>query len=125
MNKQFSDVAAALSLYFDGLYHSKTELLRTMFHREAIYVCADKEPLIYRTMADYFAIVDKRPSPASRNEARRDRILSIEFAGPNTALARVNCAIGDSYFTDLLSLIHVDGRWQIIAKVFHGAPLAA
>ena len=70
-------------------------------------------------MERYFPIVDKRPSPASRGEARADRIISIEFAGPVTALARVECAIGEKSFTDFLSLILVDGRWQIIAKVFH------
>jgi Putative lumazine-binding len=31
----------------------------------------------------------------------------------------VQCAIGEKTFTDLLSLIHVDDRWQIISKVFH------
>jgi hypothetical protein len=36
-----------------------------------------------------------------------------------TALARVNCSIAERFFTDLLSFVFVDGRWQIIAKVFH------
>jgi hypothetical protein len=31
----------------------------------------------------------------------------------------VQCVIRPNHFTDLLTLIHVDGRWQIIAKVFH------
>jgi hypothetical protein len=35
------------------------------------------------------------------------------------AFARVNCAIDEKYFTDFLTLILVDGRWQIISKVFH------
>jgi hypothetical protein len=70
-------------------------------------------------MDEYLPIVAKRPSPASRHETRDDKILSIEFAGPVTALARVQCAIGEKTFTDLLSLIHVDDRWQIISKVFH------
>ena len=70
-------------------------------------------------MDEYFPIVDARPSPASRGEARRDRILSIEFAGPVTAFARVECAIAPKFFTDFLTLVKLDGRWQIIAKVFH------
>ena len=39
--------------------------------------------------------------------------------GPVTALAKVQCSIGANHFTDLLTLIFVDGRWQVIAKVFH------
>jgi len=27
--------------------------------------------------------------------------------------------LGPKFFTDLLTLIFVDGRWQIISKVFH------
>ncbi len=61
-------------------------------------------------------------SRAARSRAARCR--SIAFAGPVTALATVNCAIGDRYFTDYLNLVLLDGRWQIIAKVFHAEPLA-
>jgi hypothetical protein len=69
-------------------------------------------------MDEYFRIVFARPSPASRNEIRRDAIESIQFAGPCAAFARVRCAVGERHFTDLLTLIHEEDRWQIIAKVF-------
>ena len=85
----------------------------------AHYVCVTDGTLLRLTMDEYFPIVDRRPSPASRNEPRRDRILSIEFAGPVTALARVECSIGPKFFTDFLTFIFIDGRWQIISKVFH------
>ena len=75
--------------------------------------------LLRLTMAKYFPIVDKRPSPASRSETRSDRIVSIEFAGPVTAFAKLNCVIGLKHFTDFLTLVKLDGRWQIISKVFH------
>ena len=117
--RPFGDVATVLDRYFDGLHHGDTALLRQVFHPEARYVCATEGTLTHLGMDEYFPIVDRRPSPASRGEARVDRILAIEFAGPVTALARVECAIGPKFFTDLLSLVLVDGRWQIIAKVFH------
>lgn len=124
MTTPFEGVAAALQIYFDGLYHSDTGRLREVFHARAVYASASDGALIYRTMDQYFPVVDARPSPASRGEERRDRIRSIAFAGPVTALATVNCAIGDRQFTDFLSFILIDGRWQIIAKVFHAEPLA-
>ena len=110
---------ATLQLYFDGLHHSDTERLARAFHRQAIYVSATGGVLVHMTLAEYLPMVDARPSPASRGESRTDRVLSIEFAGPVTALARVGCSIGPKHFTDLLTLVHVEGRWQIIAKVFH------
>ncbi len=115
----YAEVAAALRDYFDGLYHSDTARLRRIFHSQAIYACATEGKLLHLTMEEYFPIVDKRPSPASRGEPRRDRIVSIAFAGPVTASVRLNCAIGEKYFTDLLTLVRLDGRWQIMAKVFH------
>ena len=111
-------VEATLRLYFDGLYDSDTERLARAFHRQAVYASATGS-LVRMTMAEYFPMVDARPSLASREEPRTDRVVPIEFAGPVTAIARVECSIGPKHFVDLLTLVHVDGRWQIIAKVFH------
>ncbi|MDP9141127.1 MAG: nuclear transport factor 2 family protein [Pseudomonadota bacterium] len=115
----FHAVGALLGEYFDGLHHSDTTRLARVFHPSAHYVCVTSGELQQLDMPAYFAIVDQRPSPASRGESRVDRIVSIEFAGDVTASARVECAIGARHFDDLLTLIHVDGRWQIISKVFH------
>lgn len=114
-----AEIAEVLRLYFDGLHFSDPERLARVFHPDARYACATESPLIHLGMAEYFPIVAGRASPASRGERRRDRIVSIELAGPVTAAVRVECAIGPKFFTDLLTMIHVDGRWQIIAKVFH------
>jgi len=123
MFDDFPGVRRALITYLDGLYHSDTSRLREVMHEKASYSSVQNEELIYHTMDEYFPIVDARPSPASRNEPRYDRILEIRFAGSNTAFASLNCAIGDKYFTDFLTLIRHEDRWQIIAKVFHVDPL--
>ncbi len=119
MNIEFSSVVNVISNYFDGLYRSDTSILASVFHPAARYVCATDGTLLHLNMDEYFPIVDKRLSPASRGEQRNDRILSIEFAGPVTAFARVECSLGPKFFTDFLTLILVDGKWQIISKVFH------
>ncbi|MFO1202705.1 MAG: nuclear transport factor 2 family protein [Tabrizicola sp.] len=119
MNADFAGVAAVVATYFDGLYHSDIKRLAQVFHPKAQYVCVTDGTLLYRDMADYFPVVDARPSPASRGEPRRDEILAIDFAGPLTARATLRCAIGTRLFTDFLTLIHLDGRWQVISKVFH------
>lgn len=115
----YRDVVAVLQDYFDGLYHSDTRRLRRVFHPQAVYATAsDGKPVILR-MEEYFPIVDARPSPASQGQPRADAIDAIELAGPVTALARVRCAIAPRRFLDLLTLIHTEGRWQIVSKVFH------
>jgi Putative lumazine-binding len=119
MNPPFDAITSVLNNYLEGLYRSDTQILRQVFHPAALYACATDGSLLTLRMEAYFPIVDKRPSPASRGDARTDRIIAIEFAGPVTALAHVACSIKPKHFIDLLTLVLVDGRWQIISKVFH------
>jgi Putative lumazine-binding len=112
------EIEKLLGEYFDALYTSDAELLSEVMHPKAIYASADEQPLLYRTMDEYLPIVAAREPPASRNEARQDAIVSISLAGDRTAVATVGCAIGSRRFVDFLSLVYVENRWQIIAKVF-------
>lgn len=119
MDPRYAELVAAMSDYFDGLYHSDTARLARVFHPRARYVCATEGTLTQLGMDEYFPIVDKRPSPASHGESRADRIVSVEFAGPVTAIVRAECTIGAKHFTDFLTFVRIDGAWRIIAKVFH------
>lgn len=115
----YDAIVGVLQDYLDGLYHSDTALLRRAMHPRAIYACATSGELVALSMDEYFSIVDHRPSPASQGHARQDRLLSIEFAGPVTALVRLECALPPKRFMDFLTLLHVGGRWRIMSKVFH------
>lgn len=119
VDTEFVAVTRVISNYFDGLYNSDISMLAEVFHPRAHYVCATDGTMLHLNMEEYFPIVDKRASPASRGEKRNDRILSVEFAGLVTAHARVECSIETKFFTDFLTLIFVERKWQIISKVFH------
>ena len=114
----FSEINAALKTYFDALYYCDTQKLGAVFHPRAVYATADESPPLYRSMDEYFPVIQARQSPASRGEARYDYVDSIDIAGDNTAVARVRCSIGCRDFVDFLTLVREDNRWQIIAKVF-------
>ena len=119
MSNAIAEITELLQTYFDGLYHSDTERLGRAFHPDARYVTMTGGEYLHLDMPSYFAIVDKRPAPASRGEERHDIIREIQIAGPETAFARVNCAIGERHFTDFLTLVRGENGWRIIAKVFH------
>ena len=119
MDSRYAALSAVLSDYFDGLYRRDVSMLSNVFHPEARYSCATEGTLTCLGMDQYLPIVKQRQSPASRNEPRSDRIISIEFAGPVAAFVRAECVIGPKHFTDFLSFVLLDGCWQIIAKVFH------
>ncbi|HMS04454.1 MAG TPA: nuclear transport factor 2 family protein [Burkholderiaceae bacterium] len=115
----FSAIHSTLELCLDGLYHSDTQRLAKVFHPQAVYATAvGEQPIVWR-MEQYFPAVDARPAPAASGQARIDRVLSIELIGPVTALVKLQCAIAPRHFIDLLTLLRVDGRWQIVSKVFH------
>jgi hypothetical protein len=118
VSTRFEDVSKVLQTYFDALYHCDVAMLEEVFHPRAVYVTADEAPPLIRSMQEYFPIVAKRTSPASNGEVRRDLIEEMEFAGENTARARVRCSIGNKDFVDFLSLIREDTQWKIVAKVF-------
>lgn len=114
-----AEIRTLLQDYFDGLHFSDVERLGRVFHASAMYACATSGTLQVLDMATYLPVVALRPSPASLGQPREDEIVSIEMAGPVTALARVHCTIAPKRFTDLLTLVRVDGQWRILAKVFH------
>jgi hypothetical protein len=118
MTTRLEQIEPLLNDYFDALYRCDVGLLARVFHPRAIYATADETPALIRSMEEYFAVVAARESPASRAETRRDFVDGVEFAGENTALARVRCSIGSRDYVDFLSLIRCDEGWRIIAKVF-------
>lgn len=115
----FAELQQVLQRYFDGLHHSDADLLAGVFHPQAHYFCATDGTLVHLDMQAYLPLVAARASPASQGHTRTDRIVAIEFAGPETAFAKVECSIPPKHFIDFLSLVRLDGRWQVVAKVFH------
>ncbi|MEW6991148.1 nuclear transport factor 2 family protein [Colwelliaceae bacterium 6441] len=107
-----------LAHYFDGLYFNDLSLLANVFHPLAHYCCTTGGELTHLSMGEYFQLLKKRQSPFSKDQQRQDKIILIDVIGESTALAKVQCVIEPKYFTDLLSFIHIEGRWQIISKVF-------
>ncbi len=119
MQAAFTEILAVLQDYFDMLYKSDAEKIPQLFHPKALYATVTDGSLLHLTMEDYAGVMAARISPQSRGETRRDSVTEIAFAGPFTATARVHCAIGPKYFTDCLALVKLEGRWQIMSKVFH------
>lgn len=121
--QNYADVAKVLGQYFDGLYNCDGPLLGKVFHPNAQLTTVSEGNLATLDIPSWLDAIAKRESPASRREARLDRIVSIEFGSQNTAIARVQCAIGSKLFTDFLSLVRIADDWRIIAKVYQFQPI--
>lgn len=124
MNERFEDssideITALLQVYFDGLYEGDLDKFGQIFHENAHLYCTDGNTVTDLPREAYFEMIRGRESAANLGLTRHDRIISIHKAGPNTALATVNCALPPRYFTDYLTLMRDANGWQIISKSFH------
>jgi len=113
-----SAIEASIQTYFDGLYEGDTDKLASVFHPTSSLTWDQDGQLTVMSRDAWLQVVRDRPSSKSKALTRDDAILLIDQSGPTTAFVKVKCQIPPRYFTDYLSLIKVEGRWQIAQKVY-------
>jgi hypothetical protein len=118
MNTDHAAIEAAARLYLDGLYEGDTSKLAQVFHPTSALTFEQDGELKIMPREAWFDLVRSRPSPQAQNLPRHDEILQIDQSGPGTALVKLKCAIPPRFFTDYLSFLKIDGRWQVAQKVF-------
>ena len=119
MNGNYKKILDILKKYLDLLYQGDTEIIEEIFFPEATVSSVINGKIVSIDMIGFNKRISSRKSPESTGEKREDKILMIDISSPTTAIAKVECMILGSQYTDYLSLIKVHGRWFIISKVFH------
>jgi Putative lumazine-binding len=104
--------------YLDGLYEGDTGKLATAFHEVSHLYSLEEGGVSDLPRADWFKLVEGRPSAKSRGLKRTDRIVSIDFSGPETAFVKLECSIHPRYFTDYLTLLQLPQGWRVVSKTF-------
>jgi hypothetical protein len=117
-----SDDAAAIRIaaqtYLDGLYEGDADKLAAVFHPTSALTWEENGVLTPLPRDQWLAAVRNRPSAQARGLPRHDEILQIDQASPTMAFVKLKCAIPPRFFTDYLSFLKVEGKWQIAQKVF-------
>lgn len=111
-------IEAMVQTYLDGLYEGDGDKLAQAFHPTSALTQWFEGELKVTPRDAWLEAVRNRPSPKALGLARADEILSIEQHGPEMAVVTLRCAIPPRFFTDVLSLLKIDGRWQVAQKVF-------
>jgi hypothetical protein len=114
-----TEVRAVIADYFEALYHGDVTKFRQVLHPLVRLTSATDGVLINLDLETYMGMVAGRPSPASRNDPRDEGILSIEVSSSTTAHARLKDMYMPKRFVNEITFIKIDGRWQVIAKVWH------
>ncbi len=111
-------IEAMLSDYFDAMHTQDMDKFDRVFHKDVVLYSAQTGELNIRPYAIYREAVVNRESPESKGEARNEKILMIDEISDTAALAKVQLEMFGGVMQDYLSLIQIDGRWQIISKIW-------
>jgi hypothetical protein len=117
-SNEISMIEGVIQSYLDGLYESDAGKIASAFHPTSALTSVSNGELVITPRDTWLDNVRARPSPQQRGLARHDRVLTIDLISPTMAHVKLNCAIPPRFFTDQLSLLKIDGRWQIVQKVF-------
>jgi len=117
-----NEIKSSIQTYFDACYESSEEKARQAFHKSAhIYGHGMGETLNDMDLDTFVGLLTSIKTGSPKPDyPRQDEILSIEFTGENTAVARVKLRAGSTLFTDILSFMRLDGKWVIISKLYSG-----
>jgi hypothetical protein len=104
--------------YLDGLYEGDADKIASVFHPTSALTHEEAGTLTPRPRDQWLEAVRNSPSPKALGLSRHDEIIQVDEASPTTAFVKLKCAIPPRFFTDYLCLLKVEGRWQIVQKVF-------
>jgi Putative lumazine-binding len=120
LSARWADEAAirqTVQYYFDGGKNRDSVALRKAFHPDARMLFAKDGKLVVVPIGEYIArVAGTRPKPGEVDSTRR-RVTSVDVTG-DAAIARIELQRPDMVVTDYMSLLKVNGRWQIVTKIF-------
>ncbi len=118
MNEDILAIEAAVKTYLDGLYEGDAEKLASVFHPTSSLTYEEGGGLTPVARDEWLKAVRNRPSAKVQGLSRHDHVLQIDLATPTMAFVKLKCALPPLFFTDYLSFLKVEGKWQVAQKVF-------
>lgn len=118
------ELVALAKTYFDAAYAMDADTFATIFDPAALVTRrGDGDSVVVTPVAAWLDAVRSITSPQDAGSVRADQILSIAMTR-DMALLKLRLRIPPREVTDLLSCFYLNGRWQIVQKVFAAEILA-
>ena len=118
MNTEITAIRQAVQTYLDAIYEGDADKIASVFHPTSALTQYIDGELKITPRDSWLEAVRHRASPKASGLVRDDHVLTIDMVGPGLALVKVKCQMPPRYFTDLLSFLKIEGRWQVVQKVF-------
>ena len=112
---EYDAIAKVIKLYVDGARSGKSEDMKPAFHKDATIFGHDGPELFAGPIQKLFDWDDEN-GPASEISAQ---IVSIDLIETIAAVRLELDNWSGIRFSDLFTLLKIDGEWKIINKVFH------
>lgn len=117
-------LVALAKTYFDAAYTMDADSFATIFDSAALVTRrGDGDSVVVTPITAWLDLVRTLTSPQEAGSVRADQILSIAVTR-DMALLKLRLRIPPREVTDLLSCFYLNGRWQIVQKVFAAETLA-
>jgi hypothetical protein len=114
-NPEEAGVRAALQHYLDGHATGQGEHFRQAMHPGGTMYWVKDGALSTRSFPDY---IGGAPGKPAEDEARRRRRIELVDITGDAAMGKVILDYPGITLTDYMTLLKVDGQWQIVAKAF-------
>ncbi|WP_073292075.1 nuclear transport factor 2 family protein [Chryseobacterium polytrichastri] len=113
---QETEIRSAIEqYYFRGIYEGNTELLKEIFHKDALLFGDIKGVPYYKTAAQYIEGVGNRISPEKSRKAFKATIISIDVIN-TIATAKLNVKMYDFNYYNFITFHKINGKWMIVNK---------
>ena len=113
-----SAISACIATYLDGLYEGDADKIASVFQPTSALTYEERGAIRIISRDEWLQAVRGRQSPLAQRLPRHDQVLQIDQSAPGTAFVKLKCAVPPRYFTDYLSLLKIEGQWQIVQKVY-------
>jgi hypothetical protein len=116
MHAQIPGICNAVEGYFDGLYRGDTAKLRSVFDPQAQVIGYYHGSPFRQTMDEWMLEVQGSPKPIEQGEAFDMSMVNVDISD-TVAVVRTSVLYVGLQFTDLLTLVNLDG-WKITHKAY-------
>jgi Putative lumazine-binding len=120
LSARWADEAAirqTVQYYFDGGKNRDSLTLRKAFHPEARMLFARDGKLVVVPIGEYISRVGAERLKPGEVDSTERKVVSVDVVG-DAAVAKLELKRPNALLTDYMSLLKVDGRWQIVNKIF-------
>lgn len=112
-------VAQLIDNYFEALWTQDMAIFDKVFHKDCVLYGVVNGELNVRPFAPYRDAVANRVSPSNtEGDVRRDSVLAFDLLSPTLALVKAELQMFGGRMNDYLNLVHLDGQWWVMAKMW-------